>query len=78
MIIVVVVAVIVGISVYVWKQVELSIQYKIHSTEESRHKEELANAEWFAKGKERQITQLEQTIEELQGALARRKRKEAA
>ena len=78
MITVAIVAIIVGISVYVWKQRELSIQNKIHSTENICFGHRLANAEWFAKGKDRQITQLEQTIEELQGALARRKRKEAA
>ena len=78
MITVVVVAVIAGISVYVWKQVEISIQDKIHSTGESRHKEELANAERFAKDQEMQIALLQQTIDELQDAVARRRLEKVA
>ncbi len=76
MITVAIAALIAGISVYAWKQAELSIQDKIHSTEKSRYKEKLANAEWSAKGKDKQIAQLEHTIEELEITLAQRMRKE--
>ena len=78
MITVAIVAIIVGISVYVWKQRELSIQNKFHSTENSCLEQQLADAEWFAKGQDEQIARLTHTVEELRGTLARRKLKEAA
>ena len=74
----VVVAIVVGAIVYIWKQREILIQNKIHSTENSCLEQKLADAEWFSKGQDEQIARLEQTVEELRHSLGRRKRKEAA
>lgn len=73
-----IVAIILGAIVYAWKQRELLIQNKIHSTESSCFEQKLADAEYYAKGQDEKIAGLEQTLEELRNTLAKNKHKKAA